>query len=235
LETEQNTQSASGRSADRIEDRNEVLNHVQIVKLRLEGVRSQIQHLREVEKSLHITAKHDGFVDAWRLRGRLDDRPVRFGESLLSVSKVGAEWFAEAEVEQGRLPDLRRIRAEEERESKHDSIRISPLAAPESSFFASISQLGPAILRTQEDPATLVRLNLMNRASGSPESLDREEAIGSLREGMPAKVQFWCGSAPLGYVLFRDAYSSVREFVGLHHGMIDGARLLGIHRIGMRR
>jgi len=176
-----------------------------VSELRLEGIAKQIEHLRLVQASLRITARHDGYVDSWELRDRLSERPVRFGEPLMKVIRKDSSWFVEAEVPQHRLAGIRRARA-----AQSLGVTVSPTAAREQRWEAAVERIGPTIVRDEATETTLVSLSI-------PSDVQRFSSE-SFHEGMPLRVLFRCDRAPLAYVLTQDAVNAVRDFVGLHLG-----------------
>ncbi|TWU66279.1 hypothetical protein V7x_18420 [Crateriforma conspicua] len=224
-------------SADRSAARSQANSRRRVTELRIDGIDAQLEHLRSVEASLHVTAKQSGIVDAWRLRQRLIDRPVRFGEPLLKVVQLDTAWNAEAEVDQRRMGDLMCSG-----DAGELSVAVSPVAQPDVRWDATVKSIGPAV-ESESGSATLVQLALPDHLSitedataaasqgslASVASPARTDAVGNAmasenpvatipHEGMPVRVRFHCGTSPLAYVLFRDAIDSVRSFWGLHFG-----------------
>lgn len=154
----------------------------------LRSVDAELEVLREERQRLVLRSDREGIVDAWQVHERLENRPVRRGESLLRVVAPSGGWVIEADVPQNRLDHVIAGSAE------------SPLRAnvvlsafPDHSLEGHVETVGPAS-RSQDrgEPIGTVLV-----------SIDVRE-LPLLQAGAPASVGFHCGHRPLAYVACHD-------------------------------
>jgi hypothetical protein len=190
---------------DRLE---QVQGERSIVAEEIRSIDDQLAVLQGARESLVLRADRDGFVDAWQIEQRLQSRPLRRGDPLVHVVAQDSPWLVDVRVPQSRIAHVQDAEADQTL-----SARMSLEAKPSESFDASLLQIGPAVLTSEDSvPSTAVLLRLSDQAS---KAIAFNQGTNH-QSGAPARVIFRCGKTPAAYLLFQDLIRSLRGHVALY-------------------
>ena len=187
-----------------------------LVREEIQGIDNELALLSEAQKGLVLRAQRSGIVDAWRIKQRLEDRPLTRGDLLLRVIGKDSHWVAEAQVPQNRIRHLRQSKTNGE-----IKVSVSLEAQPDLSIAGELTEIGPAVLNnTSGVPTNLVSIRLNENAVSrmATKKVGRDQSDDLLQIGAPSTVVLECGERPVLYVLFQDVIQSVRANVGLYLG-----------------
>jgi len=201
-ETEQELRSTERRyNEDRLTDadaRARLPGQIQVLRRRVEGLRSELKILEEKSRGLVVLSPIDGRVVSWDLDRRLGRRPVRRGELLLHVADPSRGWEVEIRLPQRRYGELSAARSERKPDLEVD---FSPTSEPGLSFPGRLTHVDQ-------------RADVRNPEEGSIVLLEAEAQVGSWssrQDGAEVRARIHCGRRSLGYVVFRDAADWVRS------------------------
>ena len=195
-EAEQELRSTERRyNEDRLTDaeaRARLPGQIQVLRRRVEGLRSEQAILEEKVRGLVVESPIDGRVVTWDLDRKLGRRPVRRGELLLHVADPNQAWEAEIRLPQRRFGELSAARRDVRPELAVD---LSPTSEPALSFPGRLTRVDQ-------------RADIHQVEEGSVVLLAAEAEVGpwsSKQDGAEVRARIHCGRRSLGYVLFRDA------------------------------
>lgn len=200
-------------------------------KLNIDNIDRKLKDLRKIKESLVIRADRSGSVDGWRMRERLDGRPLMRGDPLMRVIATESPWVVDALVPQNRIEHLR-----EALDDQSLNVHVALESAPQRRWTATVKDIGPSVVQpdtgvrlssvrlqlTDSMIGTLLRSQAMNTESQTPtvmaENKNMITATGAWASDAPAKTMFHCGRRPAAYLLFQDVIAAVRSSAGLYLG-----------------
>lgn len=192
------TTAVSGdRAGNRVPDRSgQLAGEEKEITERLAGLEKQLAILEREQESLTVTSPIDGVVLTWETDQRLDARPVRRGQRLLTVAQPEGDWLLELFV-----PD-RRIGHVLVAQESMPALRIDYLIATD-----------PAV--TRHETVDAIALSTEPHQDDEPSvrvtaRVERSEA-DDLRPGSTVVGKIHCGERPIGYVWFHELFESVRS------------------------
>ncbi len=159
----------------------------QVIRKEIEGLKAQLELLRQQQANLTIISPIDGLVDRWDLTQSLQSRPVSHGQYLLDVISESAGWTVDLDIPEKNVNYVLRQQQEEECRCTF-RLRSDPTKAYEGKIeeiaeVANVDATGHSIV-----PATF------SMESGM---------VGELRDGATVIAQIECGQYPLGFVALR--------------------------------
>jgi multidrug efflux pump subunit AcrA (membrane-fusion protein) len=159
------------------------------------GLENQLQVLQQLRRELAVASPHDGIVLTWNTHQLLGNRPVKQGQSLLTVADAEGPWALELQI-----PD---------RPAGHV---LSGQRAGEEKL--------PVTFLLASDPAAthhghLDRLGVATDSSGGKSATEAIVALdGPLPQGARAgtrvTARIHCGRRSIGYVWLHDLIDFVR-------------------------
>lgn len=154
----------------------------------LQSVDAELEVLREERQRLVLRSSRAGIVDAWQVHERLENRPVRRGQSLLRVVAPSGGWVVEAEVPQNRLDHVIH-------EETHGQPRANVVlnAFPDQPLEGRVETIGPASRAHDGGEPTGIVLVAVDPGD-----------LPLLQAGAPASVGIHCGRRPAAYVACQD-------------------------------
>jgi hypothetical protein len=169
------------------------------LKQQIAGLLRQQVLLDELQGNLRVDSPIDGRILTWNTRERLQDRPVKHGQLLLTVADPQGAWILEVRVADN---DVGYVLAA--REQIRGDLPVSYLLATDSSVtyqgrIERVSQVTDS--NDGEPPTALVTVTL----EGAPPP--------DLRAGAGVVARIHCGNRSLGYVWLHDLIDAVRSRV----------------------
>ena len=186
-----------------------------LITAKLESNRREFEQISKDIELLTVRADRDGRVDAWQIDQNLQGRPLRRGDQILQVVGLDSQWAVEALVPQKRVRHLNW--------KEHDNVRIAIDSLGQQGLRGSIKQFGPGTplgksagnpQSASQSPMTAVQIEISHWQPTDDAS--QQSGKVTYEPGTPAEVMFDCGTAPAGYLLFQDAWHSIRQFTGLY-------------------
>ncbi|MDQ3331610.1 MAG: HlyD family efflux transporter periplasmic adaptor subunit, partial [Planctomycetota bacterium] len=193
------TAPGSGRPADRAVNRSgQLAGEEKEIEERLAGLEKQLQILERERDALTVVSPIDGIVLTWETADRLDGRPVRRGQRLLTVAQPEGDWLLELFV-----PD-RRIGHVLDAHDEFEELKIDYLIATDPAV-THHETLETIALSTERHDGTEPSVRVTAR-------LNRAD-LGDLRPGSTVVGKIRCGRRSIGYVWFHDLFESIRTHV----------------------
>lgn len=190
------------REKDSDENRNEI-SRLLVEQLRAEHeLRAAEERVRVLEdriEKLTVRSPIDGIVATFKVKQKLQNRPVRRTETLLEVMDHTGDWQLELEVPEYRMGHM--LKALERSKDHTLPVEYVLATAVETSYEAKVTKIATRTNETEEE-GTIVEVY----ADIDPDTLP------SRRIGAEVEAKINCGKRSLGYVLFGD----VIEFVQRH-------------------
>jgi multidrug efflux pump subunit AcrA (membrane-fusion protein) len=175
---------------------------------RIANLRRELELLHHERDQLVVTAPIAGRVLTWEVSHRLAARPIDRGEVLMTVADLDDRWQLELDVRDDRIgyvlaaqqsiqTDLPvRFKLSSDDREKHTG-HIEEVCQ------TAVVDETPGMAPT---PTVLVKVAL--------DKLDLSDAARrELRQGVSARAQIACGSAPIGYVWFHDIWDTAVEWL----------------------
>ena len=185
-----------------------------LVREEILSIDSELEHLRVAKSSLTLRAKHDGTVNAWRLRENLSDRPLTRGDEIAQVIEVDSAWVADVKVPQNRIQHIQRIASSDQLQ-----VQVSMESRPTEKVDATFVSVGPSMPADSLGVATtIVRVRMPNDFRSDSGSLMAGADARHQNSVAPARAVFHCGNRPAGYLLLQDIIRSAQTTFGLYFG-----------------
>ncbi len=196
VETQRIGSSTTGLSRSQL---NRMTAEKEELQQMLESLQLQHEILRQRRSELNVLSPIAGEIVTWDARTRLEARPVKRGQVLMSVADTSGPWTLELEVAEEEVLHLRKVHATGE------VVQIDYVLAtdPSAAFRGQLSEIAPAA-QVQENGKRTVSL----RANVQ---IDTSKATPSAT----AIAKIHCGRRALGYVWLRDLFEAVASWGAL--------------------
>lgn len=197
IQAARTTATGVDRAGGRLPDRTgQLAGEEKEIGERLAGLEKQLQILEHERTSLTVASPIDGVVLTWETDQRLEARPVRRGQRLLTVAQPAGEWMLELDVPDRKIGHV--------------------LAANESLPRLEISYLiatDPTV--THRETVDSIAISTEPHSGEEPSvrvtaRVDSSDA-SDLRPGSTVVAKIHCGERPIGYVWFHDLFESLRS------------------------
>ena len=161
------------------------------------GLDSELALLNDKLEQLLIRSPMDGQVVTWNVRELLEGRPVRIGQSLLTVVDPAGSWELELEVPERKMGHLARALADQDRAVPVTFVLASH---PEHEFTGQIIEID-RIAEVRAGGQNSVRVRVAIDMHLLPE----------LRGGTTVTGKVLCGRRSVGYVLFHELFETIQR------------------------
>ena len=165
---------------------------------RLASAEKQLAILMEQREGLTVRAPGPGQVVTWDVRQRLDKRPVRRGQALMTVVDPDGPWVAEIQAPDVRIRHILRAARAESRPLDVSFVLASDPGTIRQGVVRTISS---AVSMRHGEP--FVRLTA---------DVDRNQ-IEFAQPGTTVVAQVHCGSRPLGYVWTHELLEAIQTWL----------------------
>lgn len=169
------------------------------LKEQLKGLQAQSVVLRQQEEALLVRSPIDGQVLSWNVEQMLQQRPVRRGQSLLTVADVDGPWVVELHV-----PDQRAGHVLQAQQQLRPDLDVSLIFAadPQARYYGRIEKRSLTTdTQSSDQPSVTVVVDV-----------DRSQ-IEQLRAGATATGKIYCGRRSLGYVWLHELWEVIQARV----------------------
>ena len=182
----------AGRSAQLAGEEKELLE-------RLAGLERQLEILERERDALKVVSPIDGVVLTWETADRLESRPVRRGQRLLTVARPEGDWLLELYVPDRKIGHVREARA-----ASDGKLAIDYLLAtdPSVTHHETVDSIALSTERHIDDEPS-VRLTA---------HVERSQ-VRDPRPGATVVANVRCGQRPAGYVWFRELIEAIQTRV----------------------
>ncbi|HZN36419.1 MAG TPA: HlyD family efflux transporter periplasmic adaptor subunit [Pirellulaceae bacterium] len=175
--------------------RTQLAGRVQQLKEELRGLDAQLQIVRQQLKELEITSPLAGVVITWDAQRQLAGRPVKRGDSLLTVADLSGPWELLLDVPDDRAGPILETSGKPEEMQVTFQLGTDPGVVRE----AKVKEVSPATeLSPENAPSVLVTA-----------ALPQTEKL-TLRPGASVVARVHCGRRSLGYVWLHEFWEAVR-------------------------
>lgn len=203
------------RSANDAEEAERLQTEQRVTNEELRSVAAELIVLEEERERLVLRSDRGGIVDAWQIRERLGNRPVRRGQSLFRIVAPEGGWLIEADVPQNRLDHL--IASQATGPARGEVILT---AFPDHAISAQLEQIGPAAWMSapgrMAPPLSAATASLGVEPTGTVTFSVDPDALPLRQPGAPAKIGIDCGRRPLAYVACQDLVRTVVGWLRLY-------------------
>jgi hypothetical protein len=194
-ETELLRGETEGSDAKSLQTRTQTAGRVQQLKEELRGLDAQLQIVRQQLAELNVKSPLAGVVITWDAQRQLAGRPVKRGDSLVTVADLTGPWELLLDVPDGRAGPVLAARQPVEGHAVTFQLGTDPGVVRT----ARVTNVSPATeLSPERTPSVLVTAAL-------PES----EKL-TLRPGATVVARIHCGRRSLGYVWLHELWEAVR-------------------------
>jgi multidrug efflux pump subunit AcrA (membrane-fusion protein) len=199
IQAARTTAPASGRPADQALNRQgQLAGEEKELEERLAGLEKQLKILEHERDALTVLSPIDGVVLTWETADRLESRPVRRGQRLLTVAQPDGDWLVELFVPDRRIGHVLKAR-DATKELKLDYLIATD---PAVTYHETVDSIA---LSTEPHDGTDASVKVTARISKAD--------LGDLRPGSTVVGKIQCGRRPIGYVWFHDLFESFRTHV----------------------
>ena len=166
-----------------------------------ESLKNKIALRQSKYKKLEIHAPARGQVVNWQIHQKLERRPVKTGQNLMTVVDPETQWQLELELPERRVEHL----IKQQRESEEPLCATFTLAShPGKTYTGKIIEIDSKLdVHSDEGNAVLIRVTF-DKSEIPPELL---------RSGTRVTAKFHCGKRSVGYVLFHELIETVQAKV----------------------
>lgn len=159
----------------------------------------QLELLRAEEEKLKVRSPIDGQVLTWDVDELLAGRPVRRGQALLTIADLKSDWDIELHVPERHAGHVLAAQAESDQPLEVSYILMS---APGVSHRGKVEDVAlGTTFDDREADSILITVSMLG------------DAPAELRPGAPVQAKLHCGTRPLAYVWFHDAYAAFQRWV----------------------
>ncbi len=161
-----------------------------------QSIDAQLELYEQKRLQLVVASPIDGLVMTWHVQDRLLHRPVRKGQSLLTVVDANDAWELELHMPERRMGHIGRAAAKFDEPLE---VKFMLATHPGEEFVGTVKEIDRvADDAGDEGPTVLVRV-----------AVDKEQ-LPDLRPGASVTGRIDCGTRPLGYVWFHDVWEFVQ-------------------------
>jgi multidrug efflux pump subunit AcrA (membrane-fusion protein) len=164
------------------------------LKEELRGLEEQLRIVRQQQAALAVKSPLDGIVVTWDPQRQLAGRPVKRGDTLLTVADVGGPWELSLEVSDRRAGHVLAAR------NGGQQIPVSFQLGTEPGKVGRgiVASIAPATeLSAESEPVMRVTVEL-------------SQTPASLRPGATVVARIHCGRRSLGYVWLHEIWEAIR-------------------------
>ena len=161
----------------------------------LKGLAAQLEIVRRQQAALAVNSPLDGMVITWDPERQLSGRPVKRGDSLLTVADTSGPWQLLLD-----LPDRSAGHVQAARQ-KRDELPVSFQLGtnPGAVGHGSVAFVSPATqLSAESQPVVRIVVDL------------KDASTSQFRPGATVVGRIHCGRRPLGYVWLHEIWESIR-------------------------
>jgi multidrug efflux pump subunit AcrA (membrane-fusion protein) len=198
------------RARTRDEEYDELIGRQSQLEETVESLKKQREILQQKRALLEITSPIGGKVVTWKVKERIDGRPVRKGQRLLEIADPSQKWGLQIDLPESRMghvvEHLRRIRQVE----RDAQLQVTFILAthPAEKLTGTVHEIHTSAEVSGEEGNT-VRMEVafeqdqLLRLVANPQS--------DLQVGADVKAKILCGRAPIGYVWFHDLWEFIQS------------------------
>jgi multidrug resistance efflux pump len=181
----------------RIEEQDRLAGELLELEQTAVGLDRELALLNDKQGQLVIHSPMDGQVVTWNVRELLEGRPVRIGQSLLTVVDPAGSWELELEMPERKMGHLTRAL-----DGQDTAVPVTFVLAshPEHEFTGQIVEIDRiAEVRTGGQNSVRVRV-----------AIDMH-LLPELRGGTTVTGKVLCGRRSVGYVLFHELFETLQR------------------------
>ncbi|HWB12900.1 MAG TPA: HlyD family efflux transporter periplasmic adaptor subunit [Pirellulales bacterium] len=152
----------------------------------------QLALLQEKKQKTKVTSPIDGIITTWDFERELLSRPVKPGDSLLTVAYERGEWELELDVPEYRMGHITMAQRDQGPELP---VTYHLATEPGANYEGRVQEVHEsAEVRGEDGSVVSVKIKI-----------DKEQHPELLRPGANVKARIYCGRSSVGYWLFHDA------------------------------
>jgi hypothetical protein len=187
------------------EERNRILSQEAEENVKLIGLQTQAEVLKQKIKDLKVLSPIDGVVITWDVKNRLNHRPVQRGQELMRIADPKGDWQLELDIPENRMGHI----AKAQRQIKKDlDVDYALAIDPGTTRVGHIKEVhGSADPHQEEGNMVLAYVAI------DTEQLRKELPENAIRPGAAVNAKINCGTRAIGYVWFHDAIEYVQSRV----------------------
>jgi len=206
----------SGSAGSRLsgDERAKLEGDIVVYRQEAESYRSQLALMTEKKKKLEVRSPIKGQVVTWHVKEHLNQRPVKEGDLLMSVSNSEGDWHLEVLMPEDRMGYVLRAEREKreaaEKQQAETGEKVDPrldasyiLATnPGTRHYGKVLEIVPsAHVEGEEGNVVLVKVSL---DTANHDLID-------LKQGAAVTAKIDCGTASVGYCWFHDLIAFVQS------------------------
>lgn len=196
------------------DEREKIQGDIVVSRQEAESYRSQLALLSEKKEKLKVKSPIKGEIVSWHVKEHLNQRPVKEGDLLMSVSNAEGDWQLEVMMPEDRMGyvlraqrDKQEAAAKQQAEAgeKVDSrLDASYMLAtnPGTRHYGKVIDIVPsAHVEGEEGNVVLVKISVDKSAHD----------LVDLKQGAAVNAKIDCGTASVGYCWFHDLIAFVQS------------------------
>jgi multidrug efflux pump subunit AcrA (membrane-fusion protein) len=160
-----------------------------------QSIDAQLELYEQKRAQLVVVSPIDGQVVTWHVQDRLLHRPVRKGQTLLTVVDANDAWELEIHMPERRMGHIGRAT---QNFDEPLPVKFTLATHPGEEFAGTVQEVDRIADQGEEGPTVLVRVAI------------EKAQLPDLRPGASVTARIDCGARPLGYVWFHDVWEFVQ-------------------------
>jgi multidrug efflux pump subunit AcrA (membrane-fusion protein) len=188
----------------------ELVGQLAQARVQRKSLQEQMALLAEKNNKLEVTSPIAGKVVTWKVKDRIEGRPIRRGQQLMEIADPSGIWELEIFVPESRMGHVNQQKLVQEQSNPDSQLRVTFILAthPSEKLEGKVFEIDDSAQVHGED-GNAVRM----RVAFEQEVLTRlvKDPANDLKVGADVKAKIHCGRRAIGYVWFHDLFEFVQS------------------------
>ncbi|MBN1853770.1 MAG: HlyD family efflux transporter periplasmic adaptor subunit, partial [Pirellulales bacterium] len=170
----------------------------------IESLKLEEEWLLKKQQMLHVESPIDGQVTSWKVRERLQHRPVNCGQLLMEIADTNSgTWELELSMPEHRMGHITDAAKDAQQKGQKLPVTFFLATSPGKKYNGLVTEIEQtAEVRGEEGNTVLIRVAFKQTLL---------QNLAGRRPGAEVTAKVFCGKAPIGYVWFHDLVGWVRS------------------------
>lgn len=186
-------------------EKSELEGRILQLRTQVESLELQVAAVEEKVEHLKVKAPIDGKVITWDVRKQLENRPLEVGQVLMTIAKEDQGFELELYMRQTRIGHVNDWRQEVKSKDPNADLNVQYilLSDPSRTHTGKVIDIDETS-QSHEQEGHVVRVRVRP---------DSQDELKGVRSGTTVKADVNCGKAPVGWVLFHEAWEFLESNV----------------------